>query len=164
MNKSIKILLITVLVFSTILLFPFINNSPQAVNLKNINEEEYIQISIEGATYGDFDNDDNEDDIECYVNILFNPELNRKKVELYIELYLPNGDAFVYKVMINTFLTDVTLHLFFYNHAYVSGDYTIVAHIFLAQLGNYYTNCYVVFDPPREEEPDSDPIFECTVC
>ena len=62
----------------------------------------------------------------------------------------PNGDIFIYKIMVNTFLTDVSLHLFFYNHAYVSGDYIIIAHIFLAQLGNYYTNCYVVFDPPRD--------------
>ncbi|UJG43154.1 MAG: hypothetical protein K9W46_12365 [Candidatus Heimdallarchaeum endolithica] len=164
MKKSIKIALVTILVFSSIMIFPYLNYSSHAFNRKNVSEEDYIQFSINGATYGDFDGDGNEDDIECYIDIHFNPEINRKKVELYVELHLPNGDIFIYKIMVNTFLTDVSLHLFFYNHAYVSGDYIIIAHIFLAQLGNYYTNCYVVFDPPREEEPDSDPIFECKLC
>ncbi|MHA1303373.1 MAG: hypothetical protein ACTSQE_03785 [Candidatus Heimdallarchaeaceae archaeon] len=164
MKKRKVLLILTGVFFVFLFILPALASaSPLSNSTRDASSEDIIQIDIYGATYGDFDGDSVEDDVECYVTVTFHQGINRKKFDIYAYLELPNDDLYAYGIMVNTFRFQMTFHLIFYNHAYVSGDYTITVHLILAQKGNYYGYASVIFDPPREEEPDSDPIFECSL-
>ncbi len=160
-----KKVIITGVVFLLFIIVPsfVLADKTSKVTKKDADTEVVGHIVIHDATYGDFDGDNNNDDIECYITVTFSDSITRKRFDMYVSLYLPNGDVYKYDVMVNTFRSNMTFHVVFYNHAYVAGEYTIGVDIILSQKGNCYGYDVVTFDPPREEEPDSDPLFECNM-
>ena len=164
-KKLAKVSLIYLLLLSLTLISSQINAfSLNKTILEDTSPHDIVKVSLYNASYGDYDGDGNLDDIECFASVSFSQVINRKKFDIYTHLFLPNGDVYGYLIMVNTFRSRMEFQLLFFNHAYVSGDYTITMEVYLAQKGNFFSDfTYIVFDPPRDEEPDSDPIFEVRV-
>ncbi len=132
---------------------------PRDDSLSQTSTDEAIILHLYNGTYGDYDDDNREDDVSCYLDVSINRNVVRKVFMLDITLILPNSDTYVYSILVSTIYDFVTFHMLFINHAYVAGDYTIVAEVLLLNQGYYYDLAELIFDPPTEEIPDAEPFF-----
>ncbi len=157
-KKNIMTLIFLSFFFSSVTLsyaLPF----TQTLSTNDSNSANLLALRLFDGDYGDFDSDGREDDIEVFLEISMSEELKRKNLMLELSVYLPNGDSYAYSIMISTVYDTIVLHILFFNHAYVPGDYTVKAEINLFTEGHYYSQTEITFDPPSEEVPDDDPFI-----
>lgn len=116
-----------------------------------------LTLHLYNGSYGDFDGDGEEDDLEVYLDIIINSDKVRKNFMVYLHVYVPNGDVYAHSFLCNTIHNDNTFLLHFIDHAYAPGDFTITAEINLFSQGVYYDETEITFDPPTEKTPDDEP-------
>lgn len=163
MNKRIRRTIIVAFLFAGILSLTFSSfaSARRIITSSNSKYANLLQVRLFDGDYGDFDEDGNEDDVECYIEITYLVEVHRKKYDCYIQLLLPNGESFEYGFWVSTIYSIVTLQLVFLNHVTTSGDYTVSAEVLFHFPGcDYYDDSTIIFDPPSERIPDSEPTFE----
>ncbi|MHA1691546.1 MAG: hypothetical protein ACTSU7_07890 [Candidatus Heimdallarchaeaceae archaeon] len=163
MNKRIRRAIITTFLFTGIISLSFVSlaSAKTVITSSNSKYADLLQVRLFDGDYGDFDEDGNEDDVECYIEVSYLVEVRRKKYDCYIQLLLPNGESFEYGFWVLTTYPVVTLQLVFLNHATTSGDYTVIAEVLFHFPGCYYYDAStIIFDPPTERIPDSEPTFE----
>ncbi|MHA1684870.1 MAG: hypothetical protein ACTSYD_00530 [Candidatus Heimdallarchaeaceae archaeon] len=124
-----------------------------------------LVVSLFDGAYGDYDDDGHEDDVQCYMTIQYLTDIVRKKYRAIVHLTLPSGETYDYGFFVNTFCNKVTFRLLFYNHAREAGDYKITVELLYYVPGLYYDTTHIVFDPPTEQIPDTEPpSFNVAVC
>ncbi|RLD42361.1 MAG: hypothetical protein DRI86_11830 [Bacteroidetes bacterium] len=125
-----------------------------------------LTIRLHDASYGDYDNDGRQDDIQTFMDVSYLLDNHNKRYRVLITLITPDNQEYQYEIRVLVSFSEVLcFHLLFYNHAKVSGIYTITADIVYYVPGFYSDSANIVFDPPSEKIPDSEPpSFEALLC
>ena len=163
MNKHTKRKILVAFLFLTMasISLASVSSARQTILANNSRYAGLLEVRLFDGNYGDYDDDGNEDDVMCYIEVTYLVEVHRKKYDCYIEMLLPNGMTFNYGFWVATTNPVVTLQLMFFNHAIASGDYTISAEVLFHFPGvDYYDATAIIFDPPSEKIPDSEPTFQ----
>jgi len=163
MNSKIRNLVVLIIV--TLFATSFIASlSVMGKNDKKDYNQKLIVSLFDGA-YGDYDSDGHEDDVQCYMSIHYLTDVVRKKYRAVVHLTLPSGKTYDYAFLVNTFCNQLTFRLLFYNHAREAGDYKITVELLYYVPGLYYDTTHIIFDPPTEQIPDTEPpSFNVAVC
>lgn len=129
------------------------------------NYSQSLIVSLFDGAYGDYDHDGHEDDVECYMTIQYLTEETRNKYKVAVHLTLPSGTTYDYGFFVNTVYSKLTFRLLFYNHARESGDYNVTVELLYQVPGLYYDTADIIFDPPTEQIPDTEPpSFTVSTC
>ncbi len=149
-NKKIKYL------FGTVFLFA-LTISSVGVLAGDVDAE--LDIHIVKAYYMDFDNSGLENDIvvEFEVELYFDnddfPDTATLILDLEVELTLPSGLAYVYKLKMKITKEETEAMLVYFNHATGSGWYKTSIRGSISAWGiTAYDRC--VFDPPGGDDED----------
>ena len=130
----------------------------QANSVKTQSTGPFITVKILSAYYTDLDGDGNEDDVYALTHI----ELGgfaTYNVDYYVNLTLPSGTTYLYRILITSQVTSFDLNNLFYNHATEQGNYSLTVTAFLLNGASSYDQHAYVFDPPGGSD-GGDPTFD----
>lgn len=106
-----------------------------------------ISVNITNAEYNDADGDLSSDDIVGWFTILLSGA-QKYTLTISVTLELPSGTKYSYSYIIITVLQTLQCTMYFYDHAYESGDYVFGVEAVLRTGGLSYCSEEFVFDPP----------------
>ncbi len=133
--------------FGTIFLF-VLTVSSAGVMASDVDAE--LDIDIEKAYYMDFDNSGLENDVIVEFEVEFEDDFSDSAtiiLSLEVELTLPSGLTYVYKLKMKLIDEETDAMLVYFNHATESGWYTTSIRGTIVAWGiTAYDRC--VFDPP----------------
>ena len=107
-------------------------------------------ISIDNATYGNFDNQTSYNDIAIFFNLYCPVKLGYTQFDIYLTITLPSGTVYTASFTVITDIYPVPeLIIYYYNIATEPGIYTAVLTAFMYGNGNPTSaQASIAFDPP----------------
>lgn len=119
-----------------------------------VEDKHSIVVTIEDAWYGNDDNGTTPNDVLVVVQFKLQGS-KTYNLEYYIQLELPSGAYFIYKVDVVAKIQTFNLTNVFWNHATEPGWYCATVIARLNTGGPLYAGTQHIFDPPGND--DSDP-------